>query len=161
DSESEDLIILTDSGNMDMCVTHHDSIQNSTAKLVIIDHHDTATEEADLSINNNMSSATEQVLALCMDMEGRKYKITEEISKLGQIGIISDTGRFLYENATPNTFEMMGKLRRIFTLDIEDFTYKNSKFPYETLQPLRIYIKNIKIEGDMAYTYITKKQIEK
>lgn len=159
--EEEDLILMTDSGGWNMCVTHHDSIQESTARLVMIDHHDTETEKSDLSINNNMSSSTEQVLSLCMEMEGKRYKITEDISKLGQIGIISDTGRFLYENATADTYEMMSRLRIVYTLDIEEFTYKNSKFPYETLAPLRIYIKNIQVEGDMAYTYITSKQIEK
>ncbi len=156
----EDLIILTDAGNWDMCVTHRDNISQSDAKLVIIDHHDTQSDESDLSINNNMSSATEQVLSLCMDMEGKKFKISEDISILGQIGIISDTGRFLYENATPDTYVMMSKLRRVKDFDIEDFTYKNSKFPFETLTPLRIYLANINMQGDMAYTYITKEEMD-
>lgn len=156
----EDLIILTDAGGMQMCVTHKDNIQESDAKLVIIDHHDTTTDRADLSVNNNLSSATEQVLSLCMDMEGKRFKISEDISKLGQIGIVTDTGRFLFENATPQTYEMMAMLRRVNDFDIEDFSYKNSKFPFETLSPLRAYLQNITIEGDMAYTYITKSEME-
>lgn len=159
-SGDEDLIIMTDSGKLDLCTTHHDNIQTSKATLVSIDHHDTKDIEADLSINNNMSSATEQVLSVCFEMERWRFKITEDISKLGQIGIVSDTGRFLYENATPDTYEMMGKLRRVHTLDIEDFTYKNSKFPFETIEPLRIFLKNITLEEDMAYTYISKQDID-
>lgn len=157
-SAGEDLIVLTDAGNIEMCITHRDTIQNSTAKFVIIDHHDTQSDKSDLSINNNMSSATEQMIYLCMDME-KKFKITEEISKLGQIGIISDTGRFLYENTRFETYELMGKLKEVYNLDIEDFTYKNSKFPIEMLEPLKIYIENICIEEDMAYTYISKEDI--
>lgn len=159
-SEGEDLILLTDAGNWNMCLTHKDTISESEATLVIIDHHDTQSDSTDLTINNNMSSATEQVLDLCIHMRGKKFKITEDISILGQIGIISDTGRFLYENATPNTYEMMGMLRRVREFDIEDFSYKNSKFPLETLEPFMIYLQNIKSEGDMAYTYISKGDIE-
>ena len=152
-SENEDLVILTDAGNLNMCTTTSDTIQNSSAKLIIIDHHDTKSDNSDLSINNNMSSATEQVLYLCMDMD-RRFKITEDISMLGQIGIITDTGRFLFENVKPETYEMMAKLRKAYNLDIEDFTYKNSKFPYEMLIPLQKYINNIHMEEDMAYTYL-------
>lgn len=159
-SEGEDLIILTDSSDMRMCTTTKDTIKESSAKIVIIDHHDTATEHSDLSINNNMSSATEQVLSLCMDMEGRRFKISESISMLGQIGIITDTGRFLFENTTPQTYEIMSKLRAVYHFDIEEFTYKNSKFPYESLLPLQKYIQNIHIEDDMAYTYISEEDIK-
>ncbi len=163
-SEGEDLIILTDSSNMRMCTTTKDTIKESTAKIVIIDHHDTLTDSSNLSINNNMSSATEQVLALCMDMEGRRFRLTESISILGQIGIITDTGRFLFENTTPQTYEIMSKLRVVYHFDIEEFTYKNSKFPYESLLPLQKYIQNIHIDEDMAYTYLSAedtKDIEK
>lgn len=155
----EDLVILTDAGNWNMCLTHKDTIDQTEASSVIVDHHDTLSDSMDLTINNNMSSATEQVLELCMDMRGSKFKITEEISILGQIGIISDTGRFLYENATPNTYEVMAKLRRVKDFDVEDFSYKNSKFPLETLSPLTTYIKNLQTDDDLSYTYISKEEI--
>jgi len=162
DESEEDLIILTDSSGWNMCVTDQDTIHLTTkAKIAIIDHHDTIEEnKADVTVNNNMSSATEQVLDLCMKFKGG-FKITKEISFLGQIGIITDTGRFLYENATPQTFELMAKLRKIYDLDIEDFEYRNSKFPMETLLPINIYIQNIHIQKDLAYTYITNDQIER
>lgn len=157
----EDLVIITDAGNWDMCVTENDTIQNTNAKLVIIDHHDTASDSSDLTVNNNKSSATEQVLDLCMKMLGRRFKITESISVLGQIGIISDTGRFLYENAQPETFAIFAKLRAVTNFDIEDFSYKNAKFPFETLVPYTLFLQNINIVGDMAYTYISHEEIEK
>lgn len=158
--ENEDLVIITDAGSMSMCITHSDTIQNTKAKLVIIDHHDTQSDESDLTINNNMSSATEQILTLVEAMAGRRFKITESISKLGQIGLITDTNRFLNENTTPLAHEWMAKLKRIFNFDIEEFTYKNGKFPFEMLVPLQVYVKNMRTEGDMAYTYISKEDIE-
>ncbi len=161
EDEGEDLVIITDAGNWNMCVTDEDTIQNTDAKVVIIDHHDTPSDVYTLTINNNRSSATEQVIALSMDMWGRRFKITESISILGQIGIVTDTGRFLYENTQPETFEIFGKLRRVFNFDLEEFSYKNSKFPFETISPYKIYLENITIIDDMAYTYISKEEIER
>jgi len=159
DESGEDLIILTDASGWNMCVTDQDTIHLTTkAKIAVIDHHDTIESIAEVTVNNNMSSATEQVLDLCMNFKGG-YKITKEISVLGQIGIIADTGRFLYENATPQTYELMAKLRKVYDLDIEDFEYRNSKFPMDALLPMKIYIQNIHIERDLAYTYITSNQI--
>jgi phosphoesterase RecJ-like protein len=158
--ENEELVILTDSGGWDICVTPSDTINLTKAKVVIIDHHDTLGDKVDININSNMSSTTEQVLDICMKLKGRRYQITKEISILGQIGIVSDTGRFMFENTRPETYELMGTLRREYEFDIQDFEYKNSKFPKESLIPIRIYIQNLKIEGDMAYTYITNNDIQ-
>ena len=160
DETNEELIILTDSSGWDMCITDQDTIHLTTkAKIGVIDHHDTLESKADVTINNNMSSATEQVLDFCMKVKGN-YKITKEISMLGQIGIITDTGRFLYENAKPHTYELMAKLRGIYELDVEDFEYRNSKLPADSLLPIKIYIQNIHIQKDMSFTYVTNKDIK-
>ncbi|MDY0097125.1 MAG: DHH family phosphoesterase [Candidatus Dojkabacteria bacterium] len=160
DGTNEELVILTDSSGWNMCVTGQDTIQLTTkAKVAVIDHHDTIESKADVTINNNMSSATEQVLDFCMEVKGN-YKITKEISELGQIGIIADTGRFLYENATPHTYELMAKLRKIYELDIEDFEYRNTKLPVDALLPIKIYLQNIHIQKDMSFTYLTNKDIK-
>ena len=160
DGTNEELVILTDSSGWDMCVTDQDTIHLTTkAKIVVIDHHDTIESKAEVIINNNMSSATEQVLDFCMEVKGN-YKITKEISELGQIGIIADTGRFLYENAKPHTYELMAKLREVYELDIEDFEYRNTKLPVDSLLPIKIYIQNIHIQKDMSFTYLTSKDIK-
>jgi len=154
DETNEELIILTDSSGWDMCITDQDTIHLTTkAKIGVIDHHDTLESKADVTINNNMSSATEQVLDFCMKVKGN-YKITKEISMLGHIGIITDTGRFLYENAKPHTYELMAKLRGIYELDVEDFEYRNSKLPADSLLPIKIYIQNIHIQKDMSFCQV-------
>lgn len=156
----EELIILVDTGTWDMCTTKDDTIQLTQSKMAIVDHHDTKTMQADVVVNENMSSATEQVLKYCKEVSGKKFKITEGIAFLGQVGIVFDTGRFLYDNTKPETYELMAQLRRIYPVDLENFEYKSTKFPMETLLPLKIYIQNIHIQGDMAYTYITNEDIE-
>ena len=156
----EDLIILVDAGTWDMCTTKDDTIQLTKAKVAIVDHHDTKNMQADSVVNENMSSATEQVLKYCKEVSGKKFEITKGIAFLGQVGIVYDTGRFLYDNTKPETYELMAQLRRIYPVDLENFEYKSTKFPMDTLLPLKIYIQNIHIQRDMAYTYINREDIE-
>ena len=158
-AENEDLVIIMDAGGWDICVSKEDTIQATNAKVAIVDHHITKGIQADLVINNQMSSTTEQILDFCMSIE-RRYKITPEVSILGQIGIVYDTGRFAYDNTTPKSYEIMAKLTSVYHLNIEEFEYKSAKFPASSLLPIKVYIENIHIVGDMAYTYINKKDIE-
>jgi len=158
-TENEDLVIIMDAGGWDICVQKEDTIQLTSAKIAVVDHHQTKGLNADVVINDKMSSTTEQILDFCMSIKGKQYVITPDISTLGQIGIVYDTGRFAYDNTTPQTYELMAKLRRVYPLDLEEFEYKSSKFPQETLLPIKVYIQNIQIVGDMAYTYINKSDI--
>ncbi len=159
DTQQEDLVIIMDAVNWDMCVLKGDTIQITQAKVAIVDHHLSEGIEAEVLINNQMSSATEQVLDFCQAVRGKKYVITAEISTLGQIGIIYDTGRFAYDNATPDTYRLMAKLREIYPLDLQDFEFKSSKFPSESLLPMKVYIGNLHIVNDMAYSYLKKSDI--
>ena len=158
-TENEDLVIIMDAGGWGICVSKGDTIQVTKAKVAVIDHHLTKGIQADVVVNDQMSSATEQILDFCISVE-KRYKITPAVSILGQIGIVYDTGRFAYDNTTPHTYEMMGKLTNVYRLNIEEFEYKSAKFPESSLIPIKVYIENIHIVGDMAYTYINKKDIE-
>ena len=159
DPGNEDLVIITDAGNWDICTTSDDTIQLTKAKLAVIDHHSTKSIQAEVVINDGMSSATEQVLDFCINIKGKKYVISPEVSELGQVGIVFDTGRFMFDNTRPETHELMAKLRRVYALDLEDFEYKSAKFPVDALLPLKIYIQNIHIINDMAYSYINKSDV--
>jgi len=156
----EELIIIVDANSWDMCITKEDSINLTKAKVAVIDHHNTKAMEAEVIINEDLSSTAEQVLKITEKIGGKKWKITDGIAFLGQVGIVYDTGRMLYESTSPETYQLMAKLRRIFPVDLEAFEYRNFKFPMDTLLPLKIYIQNIHIQGDMAYTYISKQDIQ-
>lgn len=160
DAGNEDLVIMTDASGWDICITKDDTIQLTKAKVAIIDHHSTKGINAEVILNSSMSSATEQVLDFCIQVKGKKYIISKEISELGQVGIVFDTGRFIFDNTKPETYELMAKLRRVYEFDLEDFEYKSEKFPSESLLPLKIYIQNIHIINDMAYSYINLSDVK-
>ena len=107
-----DLILLTDAGDLTLCSDENDKIDNSLP-LVVIDHHDTSFDTNDnvLLINENMSSATEQVYMLLKEVFGKKFLLNEDTASLVQYGIVADTGRFLYDITTPNTHRVFAEAK--------------------------------------------------
>jgi len=160
-SEGFDLIIITDAGDLNLCIDESDSIDASIPE-VIIDHHDTFFEKKKntVLINENMSSATEQVYMLLKTLYKNKFKLNEDLATLVQYGIVADTGRFLYDITTPNTHRVFADAKSIVDVDLEDYAYRNSKFPREATHAIIKYLESLKIENDMAYMAIDRKDLE-
>jgi bifunctional oligoribonuclease and PAP phosphatase NrnA len=158
--EGEDLIIATDCSEWKMVMEDGDIINTSNTPAFFVDHHRTKTEEP-LVINEHRSSATEQVYVTFKKMFGKKFKVDEEIASLVQFGIVADTGRFLFDLTTPDTFRIFADMVEIHRVDLEEYEYKSSKFPREATDVIIEYLKNLTIEGDMSYMYISKDIIEK
>ena len=97
DEDSEDLIVIVDASDLSLVCDDTDSIINTKKPIVVIDHHQQVTNSHDLVINEERSSATEQITFSFKEILGKNFKLTNEIAELGQHGINADTGRFLYE----------------------------------------------------------------
>ncbi|HOR52788.1 MAG TPA: DHH family phosphoesterase, partial [Candidatus Pacearchaeota archaeon] len=161
ESAGFDLIIVTDAGDISLCVTDEDNIGENIQKIYI-DHHDTFFTHihGELLINNNMSSASEEVYELLKNIYGKKFKLDEEKAELVQYGIVADTGRFLYDVTTPNTHRVFADAKSIVDIDLEDFAYRNSKFPREATPAIIKYLESLTIEKDMAYMSIDRETLE-
>jgi phosphoesterase RecJ-like protein len=159
--EDKDLIIVTDAGDLALCLDEtKDSI--TSTNIVYIDHHTEVTPNPNsFVINENRSSATEQVFASFKDILGRRFRISEEIAQLTQYGIVADTGRFLYTITTPDTLRIFADAKEVSNVDLEEMSYKISKFPREATPAIVTYLKALDIQKDMAYMYITEEMIEK
>ena len=154
DQGNEDLIIITDIPALSICTDKEDSLKDTTVPIMIIDHHpDGKQSNLDISINEFRSSATEQVYVTMKRLFGRKLRITKEMAEIAQYGIVADTNRFMYENTTPDTLRIFAELMGISEIDMENFCYNSQKFPRESIPFLIEFLKNIKIDGDMAYTF--------
>lgn len=160
DDDGEDLIIVTDAGDISLCLDEEiDTLDNRN--IIYIDHHtEGAIKNNNLTINEVRSSATEQVFASFKDILGRRFKITKDIAVLTQYGIIADTGRFLYVSTTPETLRIAADCKAVSDIDMEEMSYKMSKFPKEATPAIIEYLKTLTIQKDMAYMYITKDIIE-
>ena len=158
--ENEDLIILLDTTNLDFASERVDTIMNTKATVFSIDHHKQEELPNHPYINEERSSATEQVLYTFRNILGKKFNITENIAQLGQYGIVADTGRFLYQQTSADTFAIFSELVRVRKLDLENIAYKQSKIPKESTPAIMEFLKTLKIKRDMSYMYISRKTIQ-
>lgn len=78
-------------------------------KIVLIDHHLNDPDiRYDECIKDEKSSSTAEIIyELLWEMD---FPITSETARALLIGIVSDTGRFLYSNTTPRTLADAGEL---------------------------------------------------
>lgn len=161
DSTGFDLILVTDAGDMSLCITEDDNIDRKIS-TIYIDHHDTFFEyqNGEVLINNNMSSATEQVYVLLKDIWDNRFSLSKDMAELVQYGIVADTGRFLYDVTTPNSHRVFADAQEITTVDLEDFAYRNSKFPREATPAIIKYLESLTIEKDMAYMFVDRETLE-
>lgn len=100
------LVIVTDTANLERI---DDDRYDQGAMLIKLDHHPNDQPYGDLClVDTTASSASEMVtdLALTMDLA-----LPLSAVRLLYTGIVGDTGRFLYPNATAKTFSIAGELR--------------------------------------------------
>lgn len=160
ENQTADLVIVTDAPRLSLCL-EDDMDFFESSNIVYIDHHNIEVKQQEVfTINEYKSSATEQVYVTFRDMFGRRLKITKDIAELIQYGIVSDTGRFLYSMTSSNTFRIFADVKDISPIDLEEFGYKNSKFPKEATPAVIKYLQSLTIEKDMAYMYIDREDVD-
>ncbi len=85
------------------------SVYETYDKLVLIDHHrNTPDIDHDLAYQIYDSSSTSEIIATLL-MEW-KIPITYDSARALYLGIIGDTGRFMYNNTTPKTLAVASEL---------------------------------------------------
>lgn len=90
---------------VDVSQTHRvdDARVLKTLKKIVIDHHQNPSDFADLFYHQPQSIAAAEVITLLALELG--WKITHRSAHALMLGIISDSGRFLYKGVTDKTFE--------------------------------------------------------
>ena len=157
----EDLIIIVDMSGILSCTEEEDSLRETKKRTIVIDHHSSNDDTADLVINEKRSSAAEQVYVSVKEIFGKRLEITKEMAEIAEYGIVADTHRFLYSLTTPETLRIYADLKEISPIDIEVYTYNSEKFPAESVSYISAFLKNLVIDGDMAYLYIDREEGEK
>ncbi len=81
-----------------------DTLFDSAKHIVKIDHHNTDEDYGTLNIvDKDISSTCELLTSILIKLNA---KFTKEISSALLMGILTDTGRYLYDNVTSDTFEI-------------------------------------------------------
>ncbi|MBK5110652.1 MAG: bifunctional oligoribonuclease/PAP phosphatase NrnA [Thermoleophilia bacterium] len=152
------VVIFLDCGNIDRMPV--DFLRDGGERIVNIDHHHDNTEFGDLNFVNPGASSTAEIiyeLALLLDM-----KITPAMARALYIGIVTDTGKFMYDATTPRTHEVTAALLEA-GVDVDDVNQRlYESVPIEKARLLSRALGGIEFhcDGDLITTYITAEDYE-
>ncbi|HET8755258.1 MAG TPA: bifunctional oligoribonuclease/PAP phosphatase NrnA [Solirubrobacteraceae bacterium] len=103
---SERVLVFLDCGNIDR--TPAAALQGEGRCILNIDHHHDNTRFGTLNhVDPTASCTAEMVWDL---MKGLEVDMTQPIAEALYVGLVTDTGRFMYENTGPRAHEMAAEL---------------------------------------------------
>ncbi|MGH2906374.1 MAG: DHH family phosphoesterase [Solirubrobacterales bacterium] len=103
---SERTVIFLDCGSFERM--NVDFLREGGALLINIDHHQDNTLFGELNLLvPDASSTAEIVYSICKELE---VELTPFLADALYVGLVTDTGRFMYENTGPKAHEMAGDL---------------------------------------------------
>jgi phosphoesterase RecJ-like protein len=158
-----DLIIMIDAQEVGRCIPDYTNLNENTV-LVSIEHHELIPEAvAKLTLNFNefRSSAAEEAYRIFSDMFGDSFRTDEEVVLLAQMGIVSDTGRFLYPNTKPETHQLMSDLISIKRLDMEEYTNKLSMISVAAMRAMEVLMQSFTPQDGWGYMVITNEDVKR
>ena len=147
------LVIVMDTANSAR-IDNKNFSKGST--LIKIDHHPGDDNYGNLNlVDTTAASVCEIITHLVLEYN---WTITKEIANLLYAGIVSDTGRFLYDTVTPSTFVAAQHLFGL-GVDINDLNRNLYKKPLNVIQAQAFVLNNFEVtEHGVAYFKMTKNQ---
>jgi bifunctional oligoribonuclease and PAP phosphatase NrnA len=145
DLVDRDLVFL-DCGNIDRMPV--DWLQRDESTTINIDHHHDNTRFGTLNlVDVDASSTAEIVFALARELGA---ELTPDIAQALYVGLVTDTGRFMYENTTARTHQIAAELIEA-GVDVDD-TYRRlyEKVPLEKLRLVQRALASVETHADGA-----------
>ena len=124
-----DLIFLLDFSHINRIASYADSIKNSSATKIMIDHHqDPDKDIADIIFSDTNACSTAQMVFEIIEAMGMKNHLNKVISECLYVGIMTDTGSFKYASTTAKTHHIISELitAGAENAKIHDLIYDNS-----------------------------------
>ncbi len=162
DLSKYDLIILTDSHQIERCLPESTGLK-ADAKIIAIEHHQEikdAIEKLTLNFNEQRSSAVEQAYVIFKEMLGEQFSQDKDVARLVQIGITTDTGRFLFKTVSPETYRVFAEVMEVNRVDQEALNSTLYEWNRDVDKALTALFSNIVKKDDYSYTYITNDDLK-
>lgn len=157
--EPYDLAIALDCATIKMLNGWANYFEDAKVK-VTIDHHGTNTMYGDYNYVNPDAPACAQTLISIIQYFG--VEIDKKIGTCLLTGIITDTGGFQYQSTTPETFEFAAELLQtgvnvsdVYKRVMNTMTKANFELRKRAIERMEFFK-----EGKIAFTYVTKEDIE-
>ncbi len=135
-------------------------LEESTAKFIMIDHHQAPADYAEITYSDVTMSSTCEMVFNFIEYLGDTDKVTPEIANCLYTGIMTDTGSFKFSSTTSRTHQVVAKL-----IDKGANNTNIHNKIYDTNSPSRLHLlgcalKNLVILADYHTAYITLSQEE-
>jgi len=151
------VVVFLDCGNIDRMPL--DFLRDDGVRMINIDHHHDNTRFGDANlVDVEASSTAEIIFGLARQLE---VELTPEMASALYVGLVTDTGRFSYENTDADTHRIAADLIEA-GVDVND-TYRRL-YEHVPLEKLRLIARALEAieqpcEG-LAVTYITESDYE-
>ena len=147
------VLVFLDCGNIDR--TPEGFLRSDDAHVVNIDHHHDNTRFGTVNLVDTRASSTAEIVYELARELG--VDITPEIASALYVGLVTDTGRFSYENTNPDTHRLAAELIEA-GVDVAD-TYRRlyERVPIEKLKLVSRALERIERVEDcgLALTYLS------
>lgn len=158
--EEADIVFTLDFNELSRTGNMQESLENSDAIFIMIDHHQEPAEYADYTYSDaTMSSTCEMVFHFIEKLRALK-QITPDIATCLYTGIMTDTGSFRFSSTSSLTHRVIADL---IDRGAENFRIHNNIFDTNSenrLQLLGVALKNLKVNQIYRTAYITLSQEE-
>ncbi len=146
-------LVFLDCGNIDRMPVAF--LQRDNARILNIDHHHDNTRFGSVNlVDTDASSTAEIVFGLLKHLD---VELTTELASALYVGLVTDTGRFMYESTGPGSHRMAAELIEA-GVDVHD-TYRRlyERVPIEKLRLISRALGGIQRydDGRLAVTYIS------
>ena len=155
---AERTIVFLDCGNIDRMPV--DFLQADGLHVLNIDHHHDNTRFGTVNfVASEASSTAEMVWQIAKELD---VEITPKIADALYVGLVTDTGRFMYENTTAAAHRMAAEL---IEAGVEPHTVYRALYedlPFRRLQLLQRALASVERHDDGAMTiaHLTKRDYE-
>jgi bifunctional oligoribonuclease and PAP phosphatase NrnA len=147
------VLVFLDCGNIDRMPV--DFLRRDEAMILNLDHHHDNTRFGTLNLVDTAASCTAEIVFRLARMLGAE--ITPEIATALYVGLVTDTGRFMYENTSADTHRMAADLIEA-GVDVHDI-YRRlyERVPLEKLHLVARAVQRIERLDDcpLAVTHIS------
>ena len=149
---SDRIVIFLDCGNIDRMPVEW---LRDGQRILNIDHHHDNTRFGDLNLVDVYSSCTAEIVFDIAHQLGAKT--TPEIAQALYVGLITDTGMFMYENTNARTHRVAAELIEAGVSVNEIFRRLYERVPEQKLRLIARALGNIdrRLDGALSTTYIS------
>ena len=151
---SDRIVVFLDCGNIDRMPV--DFLKNGDNKVINVDHHHDNTRFGTINLVDVDASCTAEIVFDLAGMLG--VQLTSEIANALYVALVTDTGKFMYENTDARSHRMAAGLIEagVEVNDVYRRLYEHA--PLEKLKLLARALENIELrdDGRLAVTYISQ-----